>query len=80
MSPLQNHTPNESSNKRHKSIVWDHFSVSKTDNSKAICKHCPPHHKPFAYNKGGTTNLMNHLKHQRPHELNQGERDPNNLH
>jgi hypothetical protein len=27
--------------KRQKSIVWDHFTVSETNPKKAICNHCP---------------------------------------
>ena len=54
----------ERENKRPKSIVWEHFSVSESDPKKAICKHCPRHKNKYAYLNGGLTlkNLMNHLQ------------------
>lgn len=61
--------------KRSQSIVWDHFTVDEHDKTKAICQHCPKHKNKYAYNKGGTTNLMNHLNSQHKSKL-LGDREP----
>ena len=60
-------------NKRQKSIVWEHFSVSESDTKKAICKHCPRHKNKYAYSNGGTKNLMNHLKSQHSAKITDGK-------
>ena len=49
------------SKRQARSEVWEHFTVADDDKAKAICNHCPTHKNKYSYNKGGTTNLMNHL-------------------
>ena len=60
-------------NKRQKSIVWNHFSVSESDPNKAICKHCSRHNNKYAYTNGGTKNRMNHLKSQHSAKITDGK-------
>ena len=65
-----------STKKRPKSVVWEHFTVSEEDKSKAICTHCPKHNNKFAYNNYGTKNLLTHLNSQHRDKLNGAEKDP----
>jgi hypothetical protein len=56
--------------------VWEHFAVADDDKTKAICNHCPKHKNKYSYNKGGTTNLMNHLLSKHKHKVKPALRDP----
>ena len=58
-----------------RSEVWEHFTVADDDKTKAICDHCPIHKNKYSYNKGGTTNLMNHLLSQHKEKLKPALRD-----
>lgn len=58
-----------------RSEVWEHFTVADDDKTKAICDHCPKHKNRYSYNKGGTTNLMNHLLSKHKEKLRPALRD-----
>ena len=65
---------NATSKRPARSEVWEHFTVAD-DGQKAICNHCPKHSNKYAYNKGGTTNLMNHLNNKHMEKLRPALRD-----
>ena len=75
ITPLDSASNISNTTKRTRSEVWDHFVVSAEDKTKAICKHCPKHKNQYAYVRGGTTNLMSHLKGQHKDKVNPELRD-----
>ena len=67
---------NVTNNKRSRvSNIWDHFEVADYDKTKAICRYCPKHKNKYAYNNGGTTNLMNHLTSQHKNKVQPALKD-----
>ena len=76
ITPFDSASNVTSSTKRSaKSEVWEHFTVADDDKTKAICNYCPKHKNRYSYNKGGTTNLMNHLLSKHKHKLKPAVRD-----
>jgi hypothetical protein len=76
ITPFDSASNVTSSTKRSaKSEVWEHFIVAHDDKTKAICNYCPKHKNRYSYNKGGTTNLMNHLLSQHKHKVKPALRD-----
>ena len=76
ITPFDSASNVTSSTKRSaRSEVWEHFTVADDDKTKAICNYCPKHKNKYSYNKGGTTNLMNHLLSQHKHKVKPALRD-----
>ena len=65
-----------SSKKRQKSVIWEHFTVSEEDKSKAICSHCPKHRNELSCVNYDTKNLFSHLNSKHKAILNAAEKDP----